>query len=163
MEKSLMAKNKSNNKRPLGFLASPVVLIRTSSVLFVLLMFGHTAAYPWNSTRVPQETQLGDSMKSVEFVFLGEHSTYWNLYFGWGIWMAVSLLTLAIILWLLSDLSHVAPRNVGVISGVISATSVIGAYLSFRFFYIPPIIFYSVICVLLAAAAVQLLKHRPIN
>jgi len=94
---------------------------------------------------------------------LGEHSTYWNLYFGWGIWMAVSLLTLAIILWLLSDLSHVAPRNVGVISGVISATSVIGAYLSFRFFYIPPIIFYSVICVLLAAAAVQLLKHRPIN
>jgi hypothetical protein len=44
-----MTKNKSNNKRLLGLRASPVVLIRTSSVLFVLLMFGHTSAYPWNS------------------------------------------------------------------------------------------------------------------
>jgi hypothetical protein len=160
MEKSLMAKNKSNNKRPLGFLASPVVLIRTSSVLFVLLMFGHTAAYPWNSTRVPQETQLGDSMKSVEFVFLGEHSTYWNLYFGWGLWMAVSLLTLAIILWLLSDIAHLAPRNVGLISGIISGVSLVGAYLSLRFFYIPPFIFYAVICVILLTAAVQLLRQQ---
>ena len=155
-----MTENKSNNKRPLGFLTSPVVLIRTSSVLVVLLMFGHTSAYPWNSTQVPQETQLGDLMKSVDFVFLGEHSTYWNLYFGWGVWMAVSLLTLAIILWLLSDLARLAPRRLGVIIGIISASCLVGAYLSFRFFYIPPVIFYSVICVLLAAATVQLLRQQ---
>lgn len=157
-----MTENKSDNKRRAGFLVSPVALIRTSSVLVVLLMFGHTSAYPWNSTQVPREKLLGDSMKTVDFIFLGERSTYWNLYFGWGLWMAVSLLTLAIILWLLSDLAHVAPRNVGVISGVISATSLIGIYLSFRFFYIPPIIFYSVICALLAAAAVQLLKPKTL-
>jgi len=139
---------------------SPTILIRVGSILMVGLMIGHTSAYPWTSTHIPQETQLADSMKSVDFVFMGEHSTYWNLYFGWGLWMAVSLLTLAIILWLLSDIAHLAPRNVGLISGIISGVSLVGAYLSLRFFYIPPFIFYAVICVILLTAAVQLLRQQ---
>ena len=155
-----MSENKSNKRRPLGFLVSPVILIRISSVLTALLMAGHTSAYPWASTHGLRETQLVDSMKSVDFVFMGEHSTYWNLYFGWGVWMAVSLLTFATILWLLSDLAHLAPRNVAVFLGIISASCVVGAYLSLRFFYIPPFIFYSVICVILLTAAVQLLGQQ---
>jgi hypothetical protein len=129
-----MSESNSNNKRLLGFLGSPVILIRLGAILFVGLMIGHTSAYPWTSTHTLQETQLADSMKSVEFVFMGEHSTYWNLYFGWGVWMAVSLLTFATVLWLLSDLAHLAPRNVAVFLGIISASCVVGAYLSLRFF-----------------------------
>ena len=73
-------------------------------------------------------------MKSVEFEFLGERSTYWSLYFGWGLLICVLLLTLAIILWLLADLARLAPRRLGVITGIISASCLVGAYLSFRFF-----------------------------
>jgi len=73
--------------------------------------------------------------------------------------MGVSLMTLAIILWLLADLARVAPRRVGVITAVISASCLIGAYLSLRFFYIPPVLFYSVICVMLLTVAVQLLTR----
>jgi hypothetical protein len=155
-----MSESNSNNKRLLGFLGSPVILIRLGAILFVGLMIGHTSAYPWTSTHTLQETQLADSMKSVEFVFIGEHSTYWNLYFGWGVWMAVSLLTFATVLWLLSDLAHLAPRNVAVFLGIISASCVVGAYLSLRFFYIPPFIFYSIICVILLTAAVRLLGQQ---
>jgi hypothetical protein len=160
MEKSLMSENKSNNKRLLGFLVSPVVLIRLSSIAIVLLMVGHTSAYPWTSTDGLQETQLVDLMKSVEFEFLGERSTYWSLYFGWGLLISVLLLTLAIILWLLSDLARLAPRRLGVITGIISASCLVGAYLSFRFFYIPPFLFFSAICVILLTAAVQLLRQQ---
>ena len=135
-------KNKSNNKRLPGFPGSSVVLIRLSSILFVGLMVGHTAAYPWTSIHVFQETQLVDSMKSVAFEFMGERSTYWNLYFGWGLLVCVLLLALAITLWLLSDIAHLVPRSVGIISGIISATSLVGASLSFRFFYIPPFLFF---------------------
>ena len=99
-------------------------------------------------------------MKSLNFEFMGERSSYWSLYFGWGLWMGVSLLTLAIILWFLSDLVRLAPRPVGVIAGVISASCLIGAYLSLRFFYIPPFLFYSVICVSLLTVAVQLLGQQ---
>ncbi len=154
-----MFANKSNNKRRLGFLVSPVVLIRISSVLTALLMAGHTSAYPWTSAHSLRETQLGDTMKSVDFVFMGEHSTYWNLYFGWGVLVAVLLLALAIILWPLSDLARLAPRRVGVITGIMSATCMVGAYLSFRFFYIPPFLSFSVICVILLTATARLLRQ----
>ena len=103
-----MSENKSNNKRLLGFFVSPVVLIRLSSILVVLLMVGHTSAYPWTSTHGLKETQLVDLMKSGEFEFMGERSTYWSLYFGWGLLISVLLLTLAIILWFLSDLARLA-------------------------------------------------------
>jgi hypothetical protein len=99
-------------------------------------------------------------MKYVPFEFMGERSTYWNLYFGWGLLIGVLLLTLAIILWILSDLAHIGSRSVGAISGIVSATSLVGAYLSFRFFYIPPFLFFSVICVILLTAAVQLLRRQ---
>jgi hypothetical protein len=156
---TLTSENKPNKSRLPGFLCSPVGLLRLSSILFVGLMIGHMSAYPW-STHGLQETQLVDSMKTLQFEFMGERSSYWSLYFGWGLWMGVSLLTLAIILWLLSDLTRLAPRRVGVITGVISASCLIGAYLSLRFWYIPPFLFYSVICVMLLTATVQLLRQQ---
>ncbi len=155
-----MSENKSNNKRRTGFLASPVALIRLSSILVFLLMVGHTSAYPWTSTAVSKETQLIDSMKSVEFVFFGERAAYWNLYFGFGLLISVLLLTLAIILWLLSDLSRLAPRRLSVITGVLSASCLVGSYLSFRFFYIPPFVFFSAICAILLTASVRLLPQQ---
>lgn len=139
---------------------SPVVLIRLSSILFVGLMIGHMAAYPWTSNHLPQETKLIGLMKDIPFEFVGERSTYWNLYFGWGLLVGVLLLTLAMILWLLSGLARIGPRSVGAISGIVSATSLVGAYLSLRFFYIPPFVFFSVICVILTAAAAQLLRRQ---
>ncbi|TLY51864.1 MAG: hypothetical protein E6K53_06140 [Gammaproteobacteria bacterium] len=155
-----MSKTKSDNKRRPDHLVSPFALIRISAILTVLLMLGHLWGYPWASTRDPLETQLVDTMHSVDFVFLGERSTYWNLYFGFGVLIAVLLLTLAIVLWLLSDLASVAPQRLGVMIGIISASCLFGAYLSFRFFYIPPFLTFLVICVLLSAAAVQLLRRQ---
>ena len=159
MEMPMMNEKNSINKRPLGLLFSPVVLtIRLGSALYVGLVIGHMSAYPWTSTHTLPETQLVGLMKTVAFEFIGEHSTYWHLYFGWGLLVGVLLLALAVTLWRLSDIAHIAPRSVGSISGIISGASLVGAYLSFRFFYIPPFLFFSVLCAILAAAAVQLLK-----
>ena len=121
-------------------------------------MVGHTSAYPWASTHALHETQLVELMKSVNFEFAGERSTYWRLYFGWGLLISVLLLTMGIVLWLMADLARLAPRRVGAIAGILSASSLVGAYLSWRFFYIPPFIFYLVICAVLLTATVQLLK-----
>ncbi len=154
-----MSEDKSNNRRPLGFLTSTVGLIRVCSVIMLaFLMVGHLSAYPWSSTHNPQETRLVDSMKSIDFVFLGEHSTYWNLYFGWGFLVAVLLFALAAILWIVSDLASLAPRRLGVITGIISAVSGVGAYISFRYFYVPPALSYLAICVISLAVSGRLLR-----
>src|SRR5262249_55100491 len=152
--------SENNNKRLLGFVVSPVVLIRLSSILVVVIMAGHLSAYPWTSTHGLQEPRLVDSMKSVEFEFLGARSTYWSLYFGWGLLIGVLLLTLAIILWLLSDLARFAPRRLGVIAGIISASCLFGSFFFFRFFYLPPFLLYLVIGVILPTATVQLLRQQ---
>jgi hypothetical protein len=139
------------------FGVSPVLLIRASSIVFAGLMIGHLSGYPWSSNDVDQQIKLVRLMKSVNFVFAGERQTYWGLYLGWGVLVALLLLTIAIILWLVSDLARLAPRRVGAITGVVSAISLIGCYISYRFFYIPPAVFFAVLCGVLLAATVQLL------
>ena len=165
MEESVTSDHKSTSR----WWRSPVVLMRVSSILFFLTMFGHAAGYPWTSTtRDLRETMLVESMKDTPYVFFshtpyrffGEHTTYWRLYFGWGLLVPILLLTLAVVVWILSDLAHLDSRNVGAISGVLSAASLAGAYISFRFFFTPPVLTYSAICILLMTAAVQLLRRR---
>ena len=105
---------------------SPVVLVRVCSILFVGLMIGHMSAHPWASSVVPREAQLVGLMKTTDFVFAGEHQTYWGLYYGWGVLVGVLLAMTAIILWLVSDLAHLVPRRVGLITGAVSLASLIG-------------------------------------
>lgn len=144
----------SNTKQRSG----TVAMMRLSCLLFFFLMFGHMSGYPWSSVKSPQETRLIDSMKSIDFYFMGERSTYWSLYFGWGLLVGVLLFTMAAMLWLLSDIARLAPRRVGVMAGLFSATCWIGAYLSFRFFYVPPLLCFAANGAVLLAAAVRLLN-----
>jgi len=152
----LTSERKSNNKRLPGFFSSPVALIRVSSILIVLETAGHMTGYPWTSSHVPEETQLVHSMKAVDFLFFSERSSYWNLYSGWGLFIAVLLLTLAINLWFLSNLARLAPRQIGVITGMISTSLLACAYFSFRFFYLPSSLLLSATFVILLAATVRL-------
>jgi hypothetical protein len=156
---SLITEKTPNNKRLLDFLLSPLVLIRFSSILFVILTIGHTSGYPWTTDQHLREKQLVTSMKSVDYVFVGEHSSYWSLYFGWGLYIAVLLLTLTIILWFLSNVARLAPRPVGIMIQIISVSCLAEAYLSFRFFYIPPFLLSSAIFVILQTAAVRLMRR----
>jgi len=116
MTKSVMPDGKLHKSQWL----SPTILIRVGSILMVGLMIGHMSAYPWTSMKALQETQLTTFMKSVPFEFMGERSTYWNLYFGWGVLVAVLVLAFASILWILPDFATFRPRSAGAISAIVS-------------------------------------------
>jgi uncharacterized membrane protein YjgN (DUF898 family) len=125
-------------------------------------MIGHTSAYPWASVHSPQEAQLIGSMNSIKFEFMGESSTYWNLYFGWGILVSVLLLSLAGILWFMADMVRLSPRRVGIITGITAVTCLIGSYLALQFFFLPPTIMFFVIFLMLATSTVQLLRFKTL-
>jgi hypothetical protein len=156
---SLISEKKTNYKQLSAVLLSPMVLIRFSSILFAILTIGHASGYPWTTSQDLREKQLVASMKSVDLVFAGERSSYWSLYFGWGLYIAVLLLTFTIILWFLSNVTCLAPRGVGIIIQIISASCLAEACLSLRFFYMPPFLLSSAIFVILQIAAVQLMKR----
>jgi hypothetical protein len=80
-------------------------------------MIGHMSAYPWTASHVARQVNLVDRIRNIPFEFIGERSTYWNLYFGWGLLVGVLLLTLAITLWLPARLVYVDARGVGAIPG----------------------------------------------
>jgi len=153
-----MTEGLSNSGQGSFTLGLPVFLMRLSSVLFLFLTAGHMSAYPWSSAGSPPEARLALSMKSIDFTFMGERSTYWSLYFGWGLLVGLLLFTIATMLWLLSDLARLAPRRVGMMTGLIATASGIGAYLSFRFFYVPPTLSFAATGVALLIATVRLLK-----
>ena len=153
-----MPNTTSNNNRRSFSLGSPTALIRLSSLLFVFLALGHMSAYPWASTHGDQATQLVATMKIIDFEFMGEHSTYWNLYYGWGLLVGVLLFSVATILWLVADLVRLAPKRLGIVAGLLSAVSAVGAYLSFRYFYVPPLVSFAAICLILLTVAVRLLR-----
>jgi len=150
-----------NDERSAGALASPTAMMRLSSLLFLFLTLGHMSAYPWRSAGSPREVGMIDAMKSIDFVFMGERSTYWGLYFGWGLLVAILLLTIAALLWLLADLARLAPRRVGMMAGILAATCAIGTYLSFRFFYVPPLLSFAANGLILLIVAVRLLNAPP--
>jgi len=152
-----MPENRTSPRRWPLLPLSPVILIRTCSVLFAGLMLGHMSGYPWRSPNVAQQIELMAAMKSVSFVFAGEPQTYWHLYTGWGILVAALLLSISIILWLISDLSTLAPRRIGLVAGTTSILSIVGSWISLYFFYIPPAIFFSVQSIVLLVATIQLL------
>jgi hypothetical protein len=139
---------------------SATILLRASSILFLGLTIGHMSAYPWTSTNAPREYELRRLMTSVPFEFMGERSPYWNLYFGWGVLVGLLLFALAIILWILPNFATVRPRSTGAIASILAGASVVGAYLSFRFFFIPPFLFFSMLCATLMAASVRLLRRQ---
>lgn len=149
----------SNNKRPLDSFLSPVVLIRIGSILSLFLTIGHASGYPWTADQNLREKQLVASMRSADFVFAGERTSYWSMYLGWGLYVALLLLTLTIILWFLSDFARVAPHRVGIAIQIIAASCLVAAYLSFRFFYIPPFVLSSATFVILQMAAIRLLRR----
>jgi len=127
--------------------------------LFLILTIGHLSGYPWTTNRDVREKQLVASMKCVDFIFAGERASYWSLYLGWGLYVAVLLLTVTIVLWLLSGITHHAPRRMAIIIQIIAANCLVGAYLSLRFFYIPPFLLSSAIFIILQTAVVRLMRQ----
>jgi len=138
---------------------SPQLLIRTASILLVALTLGHMSAYPWSSARVAEQVRLSGTMRSVPFGFMGQTTTYWNLYFGWGMLVGILLLALAIVVWLLAELIPHAPRIVAKLCAVIAGTSLIGAYLSWRFFFLPPCLLFLAIAISLSIATLILTRR----
>ena len=80
------------------------------SVLFVGLVAGHLSAYPWLSGRSTEVDALWEAMNSAALEFAGQRSSYWHIYFGWGLLIALMLLAKAAILWLISGLAA-SPRS----------------------------------------------------
>jgi len=126
------------------------VFYRIAAVLMLLFDVGHTAGFPWSDPK--WGVDLG-SMRSIHFDILGFSRTYWDFYLGFGLFVTVFLLLAVVLAWQLGGLPA---ETLAMMRGVTWALSLCFAaitVLSWRYFFIVPIVFSIVITMCLVAAA----------
>jgi len=130
----------------------PSVLYRTASILLVLFAVGHTVGFlqvdpAW------RVDSLVNSMKSVHFDVNGSERTYWDFFVGFGFFVTALLLLASLIAWQLGSLPAAALTNMRISAWGFVLCFAFVTFLSWRYFFIIPLIFSTVILVCLTLAA----------
>jgi hypothetical protein len=128
------------------------LLYRIASILLLLFAAGHTFGF----SRIDPEWHLDSlvsSMRSIHFNANGFQRTYWDFYIGFGLFVTVLMVFAAIVAWQLAGLAPgtLAAMRISAWGFVVCFAAV--AYLSWRYFFIIPLLFSVAILLCLAVAA----------
>src|ERR1700683_2952730 len=126
------------------------VFYRIAAVLLLLFDVGHTSGFPWSDPKWGVDIS---SMQSTHFYVQGFSRTYWDFFVGFGLFVSVFLVFAAVLAWQLGSL---APETLALMRGPAWALVICFAavtILTWRYFFIGPIVFAVLITVCLTAAA----------
>ena len=121
------------------------LLYRVAAVLILLFDLGHTSGYPWSDPRWGVDLR---PIQSIHFDVLGSSRSYWDFYVGFGLSETVFLLLAAVLAWQLGSL----PQRMRATEWTLVLCFAAITVLSWRYFFIIPIVFSIVITVCLIAA-----------
>jgi hypothetical protein len=128
------------------------VLYRSASILLVLFGVGHTLGFRKTEPEWGVDFVVA-SMRAVHFNAQGFNRTYYDFYTGFGLFVSVFLLFAAVLAW---QLGGVRKETLALISGVKWSLAICFAgvtILSCSYFFMIPMIFSSLITLVLFLAA----------
>ncbi len=125
---------------------------RIAAVLILLFDIGHTIGFLQHDPEWKVDSLIG-SMKSIRFDIQGFSRSYWDFFVGFGLFVTVFLLLSAVVAWQLGGLETETLRRVRGIGWSLAICFVLLTFLSFKYFFILPLIFSIVIAVCLMVAA----------
>ena len=96
------------------------MLLRTASLLSLILCAGHTYGTLNNTSRGPEEAAVFMAMQAYPFNIMGFRRTHWDFYRGFSLLFSVTLLMLAALLWLLGGMAKSDPARVRPLIGVLA-------------------------------------------
>ncbi len=125
---------------------------RISSVLLLLFALGHTLGFRQVDPQWGVDS-LVQSMRTMHFNINGSERTYWDFFEGFGLFVTVLILFASIVAWQFGGLpvKTLAAMRASAWGLVVCFAAV--AWLSFRYFFIVPMVFSSAILLCLTAAA----------
>jgi hypothetical protein len=133
------------------YLKAPI-LYRISSVLLLLFAAGHTFGFRQNNPEWGADAVLA-LMRSVHFDAQGFTRTYWDFFSAFGLFFSVFLLFSAVLAWLLAGLPAETLARVRSIAWALAICFVAVTVLNWRYTFVIPIVFSTLITVCLIAAA----------
>jgi len=126
------------------------VFYRIAAVLLLLLDAGHTSGFPWSDPA--WAVDLGP-MRSTHFYILGFDRTYWDFYVGFGLSVSVFLLLAVVLAWQLGGLPAESLAHLRGTAWTFAVCFAAITVLDWKYFFIIPIVFSSLITLCLIAAA----------
>ncbi len=131
---------------------SPSLLYRVASVLLVLFGLGHQLGFRRVDPRWGVDSAIG-ALKATQFQVQGMTRTYWDFFSGFGFFVTVLLFFSAILAFQLAGLSKEGLRSLSLVTWAFAVSFVVIALLTWRYFFIAPLIFSSLValCLLMAA------------
>jgi hypothetical protein len=133
------------------YLKAPI-LYRISSVLLLLFAAGHTFGFRQNNPEWGADAVLA-LMRSVHFDAQGFTRTYWDFFSAFGLFFSVFLLFAAVLAWLLAGLPAETLARVRSLAWALAICFVAVTVLNWRYTFVIPIVFSTLITVCLIAAA----------
>ena len=130
------------------------LLYRTASVLLILFALGHTLGFRRVDPRWKLDSIIA-ALRSTHFEVQGLNRTYWDFYVGFGLFVTILLLFTAILTWQLGGLPKDHLSEMRLVAWSLAACFVVVTFLSWKYFFIVPVIFSGIvaICLILAALA----------
>jgi hypothetical protein len=134
----------------------PTLFLRIASVLTFVHCVLHTVGGVFGSpAHGAEEIAVIETMKSHHFDFLGSMRSYGDFFFGYGLHMTIILFFLAVLFWLLGSLAKTNAAPIRLVAAVFCLTFLFLSVVSWKYFFIAPVINELLIAVCLAVAFVQ--------
>lgn len=131
---------------------SATLLYRISAVLLTLWAVAHQLGFRTVDPRWGVAS-LVDGLKSTSFDVQGTRRTYWSFFSGFGFVVTVLFLFSAVLAWQLAGLPAATLASLGVVVWAFAACYVIVAVLTWRYFFLAPVVFAVLVALGLVLAA----------
>ena len=131
---------------------SPSLLYRVASVLLVLFGLGHQLGFRRVDPRWGVDSAVG-ALKATQFQVQGMTRTYWDFFSGFGFFVTVLLFFSAILAFQLAGLSKEGLRSLRIVTWAFALSFVVITLLTWRYFFIAPLVFSSLVALCLLTAA----------
>ena len=136
--------------RFMGEILKPYVLLRAASFLSMLHALLNTFAGLLSGTSSNQkEVAVLNAMKALQFDAMGSLRTYWDFYFGFGLFLTLNLLLISALLWQLASLVKTEPAIARPFIGLFCIAFVAFAILSGLYFFMAPLILEMFVAIIL--------------
>lgn len=133
----------------------PSTWMRVASGLMAFFAVGHTVGHFRGPSRGVQNDFVVAAMKSAHFDVMGSSRTYWDFYQGFSMYVIVTPVLLAVLLWLLGDLARTQPRQARPMVWVLAVGIAIFAIIAWTNFFLAPAMINTLAaaCLVIAALA----------
>ncbi|MBF5046548.1 hypothetical protein FGE12_29295 [Aggregicoccus sp. 17bor-14] len=134
----------------------PHVLLRISAVLLAVFAVGHTFGVLSQHSAGPAEDAVVAAMRGYQFDMMGTPRTLWDFFLGGQWFMSAGAFVMVVALWQAGTLARQHGTSVRPLVVLLALGAAAYAVLSWRFFFIAPLVSCALSALFAGAAALRL-------